>query len=223
MRGEHTVYSRTIEERKQQLMLSPEQKDILIGLLLGDACLETQNKGQTYRLKIEQSRSHQAYVEHLYGLFAEWVPTPPRVKQVVSAAHQSENMTFQTVNHSAFRFYAHQFYIEGKKRVPELIHRWLTPQGLAYWFMDDGSIKSKQSKAVIFNTQGFHRSEVERLIQVLQQLFSLQASVRNQKDGCQIYIAGGSYERFVELISPYLIAEMQYKLPPPRRTHLPKL
>lgn len=217
------MYSRMIEERKQKLSLAPEQQEILFGLLLGDACLETQNKGQTYRLKIEQSRSHQAYIEHLYGLFADWVLTPPRIRQVVSVGHQSENVAFQTISHSAFRFYAHQFYADGKKRVPKLIHRWLTPQGLAYWFMDDGSIKSKQSKAVILNTQGFNRSEVETLTQVLQQLFGLQASVRNQKDGCQIYISGNSYERFAELISPYLIAEMQYKLPLPRRTHLPKL
>jgi len=223
MPGGNTVYSRTIEERKQKLSLSQEQKGILVGLLLGDACLETQNKGQTYRLKIEQSRSHQAYVEHLYRLFAEWVLTPPRMRQVVSAGRQSENLAFQTVSHSAFRFYAHQFYDGRRKRVPKLIHRWLTPQGLAYWFMDDGSIKSKQSKAVIFNTQGFNRSDVERLVEVLQQLFSLQASVRNQKDGYQIYISGNSYERFAQLVSTYIIEEMQYKLPLPRRTQLPKL
>jgi hypothetical protein len=216
--GGNTVYSKAIEERKQRLILSEEQKDVLIGLLLGDACMETQNNGQTYRLKIEQSRSHQAYVEHLYHLFEDWVLTPPRVKQVVSAGHHSENVVFQTVSHGAFRFYAHQFYDGRKKRVPKLIHRWLTPKGLAYWFMDDGSIKSGQSKAVILNTHGFSRFEVERLVEVLQQLFGLQASVRNQKDGCQIYVSGKSYERFSELVSPFLIAEMEYKLPLPRRT-----
>jgi hypothetical protein len=206
-----------------ELGLSQEQREILIGLLLGDACLETQNGGKTYRLKIEQSRSHQAYVDHLYERFADWVLTPPRARQVVSAGRTSENIAFQTVSHSAFRFYAHQFYAGRKKQVPKLIHRWLTPQGLAYWFMDDGSIKSSQSKAVIFNTQGFDRSGVERLIRVLQGQFSLQASVRNQKHGLQIYVSGTSYEDFAELIAPYLISEMQYKLPAPRRTHLPKL
>lgn len=219
------MYSRKIEEYKEKLSLSDNQKEVLVGLLLGDACLETQNGGRTYRLKIEQSIQHQAYVNHLYDLFAEWVLTPPRIKKAVSEGHESVNSVFQTVSHSAFRFYAHQFYDGGKKVAPRLIHRWLTPKSLAYWFMDDGSIKSKESKAVIFNTQCFSTSEVARLCEVVSR-FGLRTSIRSQSEGCQIYVSGDSYERFSELVSPFIIAEMRYKLPPirkPRRTQLPKM
>src|SRR5438874_6545659 len=216
------VRSRTIEEYKQGLSLTDRQREILIGLLLGDGCLETANGGRTYRLKVEQSHSHQAYVQHLYETFKEWVLTPPRQRQVVSRGHTSENWLFQTVSHGAFRFYAQQFYAGGKKCVPKLIDHWLTPRGLAYWFMDDGSIKSKESKGIILNTQGFYRKDVERLVNVLQTLFGLSAQLRNQKEGCQIYISGGSYEKFVELVEPYVIEEMRYKIPPTRRTQLPK-
>jgi hypothetical protein len=199
--------------------LTDEQKEVLIGLMLGDGCLETQNKGHTYRLKIEQSLAHQAYVQHLYHLFHEWVLSEPKVKQKVSGNHTSQNIAFQTVSHEAFRFFAHQFYKDGKKQVPKLIHRWLTPKAIAYWFMDDGSIKSKESKAVIFNTQCFTRNEVERLINVLQNIYDLQAKERKQKEGYQIYISGKSYEVFAEMITSYLIEEMKYKLPSPRKTN----
>jgi hypothetical protein len=190
--------------------------------MLGDGCLETQNKGHTYRLKIEQSINHQQYVQHLYTLFSEWVLTPPQIKEKVSKNHQSQNIAFQTVSHEAFRFYAHQFYKDGKKSVPKLIHRWLTAKAIAYWFMDDGSIKSKESKGIIFNTQCFTRSEVEYLIKVLQTKFALQAKLRKQKEGYQIYVSGKSFETFVQIVSPYLIEEMRYKVPSPRRTQLPK-
>ena len=216
------INSKTIEQHKEKLKLTDEQKEILVGLMLGDGCLETQNKGRTFRLKIEQSLDHQAYVHHLYHLFSEWVLTPPRIKEKVSKNSKSQNLAFQTVSHEAFRFFAHQYYKDGKKQVPKLIHRWLTPKAIAYWFMDDGSIKSKESKAVIFNTQGFIGSEVEILIKVLHGKFSLQANLRKQKDCFQIYISGKSFEVFVDLISPYLIEEMKYKLPSPRRTQLPK-
>ncbi len=219
---EKKIRSKEIEEYKQKLSLTDEQREALIGLLLGDACLETQNGGHTYRLKIEQSLKHQAYLFHLYELFKDWVLTEPRTRKVVSKECQSENLVFQTVSHSALRFYAQQFYTNGQKRVPKLIHRWLTPRALSYWYMDDGSIKSNQSKGLIFNTQGFNRSEVERLAEILQKIFTLQTSVRNQKEGCQIYVSGNSFERFVELVSPHIIDEMQYKLPFPRRTQLPK-
>lgn len=216
------VHSQAIEKYKQGLSLTAQQREVLVGLLLGDGCLETANKGRTYRLKVEQSDFHQAYVQHLYNVFKEWVLTPPRRRQVVSRGHESENWLFQTVSHSALRFYAQQFYADGKKHVPKLINHWLTACSLAYWFMDDGSIKSKESKGIILNTQGFCRSDVQRLVLVLQTQFGLQAQARSQKEGFQIYISGSSYEKFVELTGPYIIGEMRYKVPPTRRTQLPK-
>lgn len=214
--------SREIEEYKRSLRLSSEQREVLVGLLLGDAHLETQNGGRTYRLKIEQSEAHRAYVDHLYHLFEPWVLTPPQPKQVVSQAHVSTNWWFQTVSHPAFRFYAQQFYQQGRKRVPRLIHRWLKPRGLAYWFMDDGSLKWRKSRAIVLNTQGFDLSDVNRLIHVLQEQFALEAFPRRQTEGYQIVIPGRSLERWVALIGPYVLPEMLYKLPRAGRTHLPK-
>ena len=208
--------SKAIEEMKRELHLSLEQREVLVGLLLGDGCLETRNKGRTYRLKIEQSKAHETYVLLLYGLFAEWTLSPPRVRVVNSRGHVSENIAFGTVSHQALSFYGHQFYLEGVKRVPDLIGQWLTPRGLASWFMDDGSIKSKESKGLILNTQGFADECVLRLIEVLQLKFGLQCWKRRQKDGDQIYISGHSFEKFVALVDPYIIPEMRYKIPPPR-------
>jgi len=88
--------------------------------------------------------------------------------------------------------------------------------------MDDGSVKSKQSKGVILNTRGYTLREVELLISVLRNRFGLQAKRRRQREGYQIYISGESYERFRELIEPFLIDEMRYKLPSARQTQLPK-
>lgn len=216
--------SRAFEEDKLTLKLSRKQREVLVGLLLGDGCLETENRGRTYRLKIEQPEQHKAYVFHLYSLFREWVLTPPRSRAMSWGSVTGVNWVFQTVSHVAFRFYGQQFYLDGTKRVPKLIHRWLTPRSLAYWFMDDGSVKSGQSKGVILlNTQGFPIQDVERLSVVLGFKFSLESSVRRQPDGYQIYVSGRSFEDFASLITPYLIQEMEYKLPSPRRTHLPKL
>jgi hypothetical protein len=163
--------SQKTEAYKKELKLSRKQREVLIGLMMGDAHMETRNRGRTYRLKIEQSEHHADYVTHLYDLFREWVPTPPRKKEVVSKGHRSVNLVFQTVSHGSFRFYAHQFYREGRKQVPKLIHRWLTPVNMAYWYMDDGSVESGQSKGVILNTHAFYRSEIDRLVKVVGSLF----------------------------------------------------
>lgn len=205
--------SRAIEEYKQNLKLSKHQREALVGLLLGDGHLETQNGGRTYRLKIEQSNAHRSYVQHLYELFEAWVLTPPQVKVCRSGERTIYKWWFQSVSHGAFRFCAQQFYREGRKVVPKLIARLLKPRGLAYWFMDDGSIKSMQSKAVVLNTQGFSKEEVSRLAQALRERFALEAYLRRQKERYQVAISGKSLDRFIELVGPHLIPDMFYKLP----------
>jgi len=211
--------SRAIEANKNTLELSSIQREVLVGLLLGDGCLETHNRGRTYRLKVEQCARQEAYVSHLYSLFREWVLTPPgpRSKRAANGS-VTTNVAFQTVSHAAFRFYAQQFYVEGRKRVPALIHHWLTARGLSYWFMDDGSLKSSQSRSVILNTHCFEQQDVDRLAATLRDLFGLQVKPRRQLDGVQLYVSGRSFEIFSEIVDPYVIAEMRYKLPPARRT-----
>lgn len=212
--------SQKTEEYKKGLKLSKRQREVLIGTLLGDACLETSNNGRTYRLKIEQGEIHRDYLYHLYMLFEEWVLSPPRERQIICRGHTSLSLAFSTISHTSFRFYAHQFYGARGRKVPKLIHRWLTSVSLAYWYMDDGSIKSKESKGVILNTQSFSRVEIKQLIQVLESVFRLQAKERKQREGYQIYISGHSYERFREIIGPHVVDSMWYKMPPPRRTQL---
>jgi DNA-binding transcriptional regulator WhiA len=206
------MYSREIEKKKSSLKLTDAQREILIGVILGDAHLETQNDGKTYRVKFEYSLKHREYANHLYEIFREWILTPPQLKQ--DDTHN--NIWFQTVSHGAFRFYAHQFYDDKRKCVPKLIHRYLSNRAIAYWYMDDGSVKSRESKGVIFNTQSFIKNDIERLIKCLRSRFNLETKIREQKDGLQIYISGKSYERFLEIVEPYIHKSMRYKIPVPR-------
>lgn len=208
------MYSKAIEAYKANLKLTDEQREILIGILLGDAHLETSNKGRTYRLKIEQSRKHETYVMHLWRIFEKFVNQKPWYKEKVLKGKTYVNVGFATLSVGALRFYAHQFYDErGRKKVPRLISRYITPKGLAYWYMDDGSIKSKEPKGCILNTQAFQKYEVFRLIDVLKKKLNLNASIRKQKEGYQIYISGYSLNCLAELIIPYTLDSMKYKIP----------
>ena len=62
-----------IKEYKKTLKLTDLQRSILIGTLLGDGHLETQDKGKTYRLKVEHQALQSDYVEWLHSQFKEWV------------------------------------------------------------------------------------------------------------------------------------------------------
>ena len=206
------MYSNKIENYKKTLKLTSKQRQIIIGKLLGDGHLETSNNGKTYRLKIEHSFKQKDYVDWCYKEFKDWVLTKPQIKKQTFNGKAYEKYWFDTLSHGSFRFYAHQFYSQGKKVIPKLIHRWLTPLSLAIWFMDNGSIKSKNHRARILNTQCFTVKEIRRLIQILQTKFDLNCKLRKQKEGYQIMILAESANKFFSLIKEFIIPSMDYKL-----------
>lgn len=132
-----------LKSYKQSLVLSKTQFDIALGCLLGDASLQSQDKGQTYRLKFQQSDNlHRDYLFHLYDVFNEWCLSPPKFDST------RKMWSFQTISHTDFKKLA-ELLILNKLRVkcqkhikPFLVENHLTPLGLAYWFMDDGGKSS---------------------------------------------------------------------------------
>lgn len=215
--------------RETKKTVSKLQRDILFGLLLGDLHAEYSADGQKVRFRFEQSVAHRAYMEHLYEIYKDWLPSPRSVDEAL-VPHRG-NLVMLTSYSESFKFYADQFYeLQDRKRVkrvPLLIHRWLTARNLAYFYMDDGSMHSSQHKAIIFNTQGFTHQDVERLCQILIDNFGLQAKPRRQtsrnettgeeKIQWQVRVSGKSFEQVSDLLVPHLIPEMMYKFPPPRK------
>lgn len=215
--------SREIEEYKGGLSLSKRQKEILIGLLLGDGHLEKLYTPTLGRLKVEQSYKHKDYVDWLYREFRNWVRSRPKVKKKKVLNKTYWNYGFLTYGHRLLGEFQEKFYRKGKKIVPNDLEKDIAPLELAIWFMDDGSIKSRKHKGLFLNTQGFEKNDVERLQKMLKNKFGIPSSTRKDEKGEQIYLGGKSGEEFITLIKPYVIPSMKYKIPRALRlTKLPK-
>ena len=198
---------------KDNLVLSKLQKEILVGLLLGDGCLESTKNSQVARLKVDQSLKQAEFVEWLYEVFKDFVHTPPRLKQIFRSDKRYSELVFNTLTHKSFKHFYNLFYPKGKKLVPESIYKILSSKGLAVWFMSDGSVKSKECLGRILNTQSFTRPDIERVLTVLRDKFNLNVSIRTQKDGLQIYISAKSAEVLNKLLKDKILPFFQYKLP----------
>ena len=212
--------TREIRNLSDSIKLSEEQRAIIVGLMLGDGHLATQNKGRTYRLLVEHSLSQGEYVDWLYQRFDRMVLTGPHHKTQIVKGEEYSKYYFTTVSTPALRFYGKLFYPQGKKVVPDIIAKLLTPLSLAIWFMDDGSCKSKFHRARIINTQGFALHDILKLQDALERKFGIKTTQRKQKEGMQLYIPSTEIERFFSLISPYILPSMEYKI---RLTPLHKL
>ena len=212
--------SRLIKEYKQSLIsLSTKQFEASIGLMLGDASLQTQNKGKNYRLKFEWSNKTKPYLDHVFNLFDEWVLSNPHQKSRLSPkGNLVVNWGFQTISHEAFNPLANLFLINNKKGITEsLIPNYLTARGLAYWFMDDGGKldynKNSKNRSIVLNTQSFTDKEVEIMSNELMAKFNFECELRSNKSKKVIVLSNNSYPLFYKLISPDIIPEMRYKLP----------
>jgi len=215
--------SREIEEYKSKLSLSERQKEILIGLILGDGHLEKLYTPTSGRLKVEHSCKQKDYVDWIYKEFRNWVRSKPKAKKKKVWNKIYQNYGFLTYGHRLLGEFQEKFYRKGKKIIPNDLEKDITPLGLAIWYMDDGSIKSRKHKGLFLNTQGFEKNDVERLQRMLKNKFGISSTTRKEKNGKQIYLGGKSGEEFITLIKPYIIPSMEYKIPRALRlTDLPK-
>ena len=112
--------------------------------------------------------------------FIPFVGTPPQLQNIRGGgARDRQCMWFRTYGHPDFKFYDELFYpiheykgVRRKKRVPPKIHELLTPRGLAYWFMDDGTYAKRAHHRIYrFSTHSFPLSDQEILVKVLRDNF----------------------------------------------------
>lgn len=203
----------TLELRKQKacLTMTDRQKQILVGMLLGDAHLERQQGALSARLKIEHAVAQEAYVDWKYHEWRDWVRTPPKVRvRRNRLGTSSTNIGFTTLSHVEFEWFRLIFYRDRCKVIPEDLR--LTPLSMAVWFMDDGSRKSSQCRGLYLNTQSFTQAEVLLLQEVMRRDVGVETTVRKQRDGLQIYVPAPSAPTLTAFITRKVLPSMRYKL-----------
>lgn len=164
------------------------------------------------RLEFEQGLINEAYILHLYDLFKDYCSSAPKYndrKLNFGADKVYTRIRFYTYALPCFNYYHSLFYVNGVKRIPFNIGELLTPVSLAYWAMDDGSIKGS---GFILCTDSFTLSEVQLLIKILKENFDLNCNCHKNKDDYRIYIKADSMDKFRALVSPYFHESMMYKL-----------
>jgi len=186
------------EMRKKPLTLL--QKEFIAGTLLGDGYLMPTTRG--YCLRIHQGIEQKAYVEWKYNIIKDLVNTPPRFC--------GRGYYFRTVSNPDFDEYRQMFYEGEKKKVPNNISNLLTPLGLAVWIMDDGS---KDKGCVRISTHNFTYSEQLKLQKTLKAKFGIECNIQKAKDKFWLWIRSESIPNLLELVRPYFIPNMLYKLP----------
>lgn len=183
--------------------LTKSQQEILVGLLLGDGHLETRNNGRTYRLKVEHSDGQLDYTEWLFQVFKNLCEQTELYRRVRTDGRVSVGFTTQTTG--SFCFYGQQFYVDKKKRIPPLVHKLLTPQTVAVWFMDDGSRKSMKHRTYNIHTLGYTKSDLEFVKDKLMTTLGISTMLHAQRNNTwRLYIGSSTANKFTQMIKPFV-------------------
>ena len=191
-----------------------EQKSLILGTLLGDACLEKRHKNP--RLRIDHAVAQKDYVFWKYGILQDCATQEPH------ALYDRDNRTgvvfcrwyFATSSMPELNFYHQLFYQDRKKVIRKSIKQHFNqPLSLAVWLMDDG-YKRNDCDALRISTDCFSREEQIILQECLDDNFGIQSTLHRKGSAWNIYIPATQMERARATLDPYIIPSMKYKLPP---------
>jgi len=194
--------------------LNIEQHALILGTLLGDGSLEQRWKNP--RLRIDHAAHQRTYVFWKCEVLQNIATRPPHE---LSELDKRSGKTFARWYFSTkaipdLGFYRQLFY-EGNKKVirPALVHYFVHPLSLAVWLMDDG-YKRNDCNALRMSTDCFMPEEQEVLQQCLKDNFSVSSTLHRKGSAWNIYIPSKEMTTMRELLAPYVIPSMSYKVPP---------
>lgn len=120
------------------------------------------------------------------------------------------HMAFFTRSLPIFEEYLLLFYKNNKKIVPLDIYNLLTPLALAHWIMGDGQ---KRTVGLVLCTDSYTIQETVLFISVLILRYNFICTLREvKKNQYRIYISEKSMNSLRNIVSPYMIDSMLYKL-----------
>ncbi|XP_045831940.1 pentatricopeptide repeat-containing protein At2g15820, chloroplastic-like [Trifolium pratense] len=195
---------RKIIKKPTSLKLSKEQREILIGMLLGGLQIDSDDQRKNHIIRFDfdgNSESHYVLKSHIHRQFYEWLhPT-------FKPSDDSENIPvkFCTIASSHFGFYAEQFWSKGQPTTPKLIHRWLSPCVLAYWYMYGGHRNS--SGDVLLKIKA-NREGVENIVKKFKAM-SIDCKVKGKGKVFWIGILGSNTTWFWKLVEPYILEDVR--------------
>lgn len=184
--------------------LTQLQREVIIGCILGDGYLRRLPGRANAFLEINHSLKAKQYVDWKYSILKDITVSSPKKRKI---DQQRTGYRFFTKQHPEITRLYYQFYEKERKKIPANVE--LTPLSLAVWFMDDGS-KTKKGD-VYFNSQQFSFKDQRRLLHALRK-WGIRGRLNKDKNYYRIRIYKESIPRLIEIIKPYILPSLKYKI-----------
>lgn len=207
--------------KRNDLKMTEIQVQCVLGTLLGDGSLSYRKKTDTFEYQLSHCKEQKGYIKHIANILGVKVNKYIKSKNSFSSGKQYYKISFH--NKYELDKIAKLVIKNNKKIFSEEWSRLLSPQAIACWFMDDGSSYSDKRKkstiAVRFSTESFDKRELD-LLQNMLLSFNVETTLQKKhikyngkkRYAYIIYIKQKSVNIFMDLVEPYIISCMRYKI-----------
>jgi len=195
-------------------------RGLLIGIVLGDGTLSKANSKQNSHLLIGHSIKQKDYCNSKLNLVSSLLNTSYHIKEY-RVFNKKTNKHYPIIQgatkvHRYLTKLRKVLYDNGTKKITEKILNYLTPEGLAYWYMDDGGVisyhKKKKIDGVFFSTQNFSYEEHLLIQKYFKDKWDINCRIgKHGKGKYRISINKTNSYKLIGLISPYIYEDLRYK------------
>lgn len=189
--------------------LSNFQKQVLLGTMLGDSSFKMTKASVNPAISCAHGIKQKEYCEHKTKIFENLGAICTYHKRNIPDKRNNkyyEDYTMFVPANPELKGWYNAFYKEGRKVIPFELFDNFTEVSLAFMFMDDGS-NTKYGYNIATNC--FSEEELRKFRVFLFEKFNLETSMHKSHS---LYIHHKSKKLFIQLVSPYIINCMQYKL-----------
>jgi len=203
----------------------------LIGTLLGDSWIIHSKQDNSYKFGCEQI--NKSLIEYKYKLIEYYCTKrkkpigkirvrnrEPRIISNNKVSVFKPTYSF-LVGHPYFKFLYKIFYSNGSKQVTINTLKYLTIEGLALWYMDDGYIyytASNGTRYLDFATDGFDLYSCKNIRRYFKEYHNLDCKIiehkknKNSNIKYRIRFNSQNAQKLICTIYPYILDDFKYKL-----------
>lgn len=185
-------------DRKYYLLkakpLTKEQKEFIIGCLLGNGLLKKYGKKSDFYLHIEEVNRNVILWKKLH------------LPNFVNVINFNNKYWFNTLAHNELNSLHKKIYNNNKKTISEELQEYISPLSLAVLFLDKGWVRNEG--VLRFKTNNFSLSDHQNLQKILQNNFDIESKiceyVKNNKQYYYLSVNKVNTEKLMKIIDPFI-------------------
>jgi len=198
------------------------KKSILVALAIGDGAIQKRVDKKygtiSYCISIKHCARQKEYLEYK--------------ARIINSILGGKNTPVVDVNNSGYpgcrynkgnkklKYIYNILYKDGKKYISKNVLNLLTPEGIAIWYMDDGSLYAQKRNGkihayqMVISTYCDTKEEVEEIISYFDTKYNIKFHIKKNKKKYSLTCNTKEIRKFIKIVEPYVskVNCMKYKI-----------